>query len=195
MKYLRILLLSLTIPVVLLSCKQATTTGPKFISVLSLIKAEVADVDTSLYPIVKTITYDSTRTDTFYIPREKFAEEAADFLSIPDLGVKKVAAKYREEPTRYDELLGRVIFKYLPIHPEKEEIKSQELLATPVPGQDAKINNIIIIREISNRDSFLQKKMLWQMNKSFQVITTRQKPGQPEITTVTKVAWNDQPEQ
>ena len=195
MKYLRILLLSLTVPVVLLSCKQTTKDGPKFISVLSLIKAEVADVDSSLYPIVKTITYDSTRTDTFYIPREKFADEAADFLSIPDLGIKKVAAKYREEPTRYDELLGRVIFKYFPIHPEKEEIKSQELLATPVPGQDAKINNIIIIREISNRDSFLQKKMLWQMNKSFQVITTSQKPGKPEITTVTKVAWNEQPEQ
>ena len=195
MKYLRILQFLFALPVILLSCKSTPETGPKFISVLSLIKAEVADVDTSLYPIVKTITYDSTRTDTFYIPREKFAEEAADFLSIPDLGDKKVATRYREETTRYDELLGRVIFKYVPIKPEKEEIKSQELLATPVPGQNAKINNIIIIREISNRDSFLQKKLLWQMNKSFQVITTRQKPGKPEQTTVTKVAWNENPEQ
>lgn len=177
------------------SCKQTTKTGPKFISVLSLIKADVADVDTSLYPIVKTITYDSTRTDTFYIPRDQFANEAADFLSIPDLGDKKVASRYREEPTRYDELLRRVIFRYVPHRPENEEIKSQELLATPVPGQDAKINNIIIIREISNRDSFLQKKMMWQVNKSFQVVTTSQKPGKPEATTVTRVTWNEPAEQ
>jgi hypothetical protein len=195
MKYMRLLLFSLPALLALHSCRQTTKTGPKFISVLSLIKAEVADVDSSLYPIVKTVTYDSTRIDTIYIPREKFADEAEDFLSIPDLGDKKVAAKYREDPPRYDELLGRVIFKYLPIHPEKEEIKSQELLATPIPGQDARINNIIIIREISNRDSFLQKKLLWQMNKSFQVITTSQKPGKPEKTTVTKVAWNEPPEQ
>lgn len=180
---------------VLLSCKQKTETGPKFISVLSLIRAEVADVDTSLYPILKTVTYDSTRTDTFFIPRENFAAEASDFLSIPDLGDKKVAARYREEATRYDELLGRVIFKYVPIKPENEEIKSQELLATPIPGQDAKINNIIIIREISNRDSFLQKKLFWQINKSFQVITTSQKPGKPEMTTVTKVSWNEPKDQ
>lgn len=195
MKYQYRLLSVLSVLLVLLSCKQKAETGPKFISVLSLIRAEVADVDTSLYPIVKTVTYDSTRIDTFYIPRENFAAEAVDFLSIPDLGDKKVAARYREEATLYDELLGRVIFKYVPVKPEKEEVKSQELLATPVPGQDAKINNIIIIREISNRDSFLQKKMLWQINKSFQVITTSQKPGKPEVTTVTKVSWNEQTDQ
>ncbi|MFZ9388893.1 MAG: hypothetical protein ACO25B_13560 [Chitinophagaceae bacterium] len=194
MKNWRLLVFSWVLCWALVSCKQTPKTGPSFISVLSLIKAEVADVDTSLYPIIKTVIYDSTRTDTFYIPREKFAEEAADFLSIPDLGDRKVAARYREEPTRYDELLGRAIFKYVPIRPEKEEVKSQELLATPVPGQDAKINNIIIIREISNRDSFLQKKLLWQVNKSFQVITTSQKPGIPETTTITKVSWNEPPQ-
>lgn len=95
----------------------------------------------------------------------------------------------------YDQSLGRVIFKYIPIDPDKEEVKSQEFLATPVPGADAKINNVIIIREISNRDSFLQKKLLWQMNRSFQIVTTSQKPGKPEVTTVTKVAWNEDPYQ
>ncbi|MBK6828489.1 MAG: hypothetical protein IPG86_17270 [Chitinophagaceae bacterium] len=54
---------------------------------------------------------------------------------------------------------------------------------------------MIIIREISNRDSFLQKKMLWQTNRSFQIVTTSQKPGKPEVTTVTKVAWNEDPYQ
>ncbi|MBM3416223.1 MAG: hypothetical protein FJY20_07220 [Bacteroidetes bacterium] len=178
------------------SCRQKEKeTKNDFISVVSLIRADVAHVDTSLYSILKMVTYDSLRTDTQYIPREKFKDEAKDFLDIPDLGDKKVARKYKNDPPRYDELLGRVIFKYTPIHPEKEEVKSQELLATPVPGADARINNVIIIREISNRDSFLQKKMLWQMNRSFQIITTAQKPGKPEITTITRVTWNEQPDQ
>lgn len=177
------------------ACKHKNESKSGFISVVALIRAEVAHVDTSLYPIVKTITYDSTHTDTFYIPREDFAKEAKDFLDIPDLSDSKVAKRYKEEQQQYDQSLGRVIFKYVPIKPENEEVKSQEFLATPVLGADAKINNVIITREISNRDSFLQKKMLWQMNRSFQIVTTSQKPGKPEVTTITKVAWNEDPYQ
>ena len=163
----------------------------KFISVLSLIKKQVAHVDTSLYSIMKVVYTDSLYSDTTYIPREKFETAANDFLDIPDLSDRKVAKRYKEEPARYDELLNRVIITYTPLKPEQEEIKSQELLVTPNQATGDKVNNIIIIREISNRDSFLQKKMLWQMDKSFQVVTTSQKPGKPEITTTTKVSWNE----
>ncbi|MGQ0740475.1 MAG: hypothetical protein ACT4OJ_15605 [Bacteroidota bacterium] len=178
------------------SCRQKDKEPAKsYISVVSLIRKQVAHVDTSLYPIIKIVSQDSLQHDSTYIPREQFAAEAKDFLEIPDLSEKKVAKRYKEEPPRYDELLGRVIFKYVPVDPDKEEVKSQEFLATPVPGQDARINNVIIIREISNRDSFLQKKMLWQMDKSFQIVTTRQKPGIPEVTTITRVIWNEDPYQ
>ncbi|MFM2139397.1 MAG: hypothetical protein RJA57_1704 [Bacteroidota bacterium] len=182
----------LLILIFICSCRsKPKTPAASFISVVSLIRSEVADIDTSLYPIVKVVTRDSLHTDTSYIPREAFAREARDFLDIPDLADPKVAARYREEAPVYDQSIGRVIFRYLPLQPEQEEIKSQELLATPVPGQDARINNIIIVREISNRDSFLQKKLLWQVKRSFQIVTTTQKPGQPEVTTVTRVTWND----
>jgi len=180
----------------LLACQSKKAEPAKnFISVLSLVQKEAALVDTSLFQIIKTVTYDSSRTDTSYIAREDFRKEAKDFLDIPDLADPKVAKRYKDDSPMYDQSLGRVIFKYVPIEPEKEEVKSQEFLATPVPGADAKINNVIIIREISNRDSFLQKKLLWQMNRSFQIVTTSQKPGKPEITTVTKVAWNEDPYQ
>lgn len=180
----------------IISCnQQKEEKGKGFISVVSLIRAEVEHVDSSLYSIVKTVTYDSLRTDTFYIPREAFKNEAKDFLDIPDLSDKKVAKRYKDDSPIYDESLGRVIFRYVPVDPVKEEVKSQEFLATPVPGANAKINNVIIIREISNRDSFLQKKMLWQMNRNFQIVTTSQKPGKPEVITVTRVSWNEDPNQ
>ncbi|HUR66802.1 MAG TPA: hypothetical protein VMZ03_10695 [Chitinophagaceae bacterium] len=182
--------------VLFISCKHKDEKATSsYISVVSLIKAQVAHIDTSLYPIIKIISYDSLHQDTTYIPREEFANEAKDFLTIPDLSDKKVAKRYKQDPPRYDELIGRVIFKYTPVDYDKEEVKSQEFLATPVPGQDAKINNVIITREISNRDSFLQKKMLWKMDKSFQVVTTSQKKGKPEVTTITRVIWNEDPYQ
>jgi len=178
------------------ACKQKEKQADKnFISVVSLIKKQVAHVDTALYSIMKVVYFDSLHSDTQYIPREQFAEVAKEFLDIPDLSDKKVAARYKEDPAIHDQLLNRVIITYTPINPEKEEVKRQELLATPLAGEDAKVNNIIIIREISNRDSFLQKKMLWQMDKSFQVVTRSQKPGQPEITSTTKVTWNEHPNQ
>ena len=122
--------------------------------------------------------------------KEEFASVAKDFLNIPDLSDQKIARRFKEEPPRYDELLNRVIISYTPINPDKEETKKQEMLVTPNPSGD-KVNNIIVVREISNRDSFLQKKMLWQLDKYFQVITTSQKKGQPEQTTIMKVSWNE----
>ncbi len=189
-------LLFIVVIITTTACKQKKKDDVKhFISILSLIKKQVAHVDTSLYSIMKVVYKDSLHSDTTYIPRDQFAGVAKEFLDIPDLSDEKVAARYKEDPAIHDEMLNRVIITYTPVTPEKEEIKKQELLATPIPGEDARVNNIIIIREISNRDSFLQKKMLWQMDKSFQVVTTSQKPGKPEINITTKVSWNEAPDQ
>ena len=162
----------------------------KFVSVLSLIENQVAHVDTSLYSIIKIVQNDSLPGDTIYIPREEFRAAAKDFLSIPDLSDKKVAKRYKEE-TILDETINRFIITYTPEDPAKEEIQKQELLVTPNSGTGDNVNNIIIDRVISNRDSFMKQNMLWQMDRSFQVATTLQKPGKPEKTTTVKVIWNE----
>lgn len=166
----------------------------KFVSVLSLIKSQVAHVDTSLYSIVRILKKDSLPDDTTYIRREEFESAARDFLSIPDLSDKGVAKRYKEE-SMYDKTINRVIISYTPLDPSKEEIQKQELLVTPDIARGDKVNNIIITRIINNRDSLMQKNMLWQVDKSFQVVTTLQKPGKPESITVVKVTWNEDPEQ
>jgi hypothetical protein len=186
-------LLLLLLPAALMSCKggeKEPEPAKDFISVVSLVREQVAQVDTSLFSIMKVVQRDSL-SDTSYIPREEFAREAKDFLEVPDLSDPEVAKRYKADPVINDETLKRVIFTYLPVDPDKEEVKKQEVLATPVLGGNARINNIIITREISTRDSFMQKKMLWQVGRSFQVVTTTQKPGSPEITTTTKITWND----
>jgi hypothetical protein len=166
--------------------------GPekKFISVLSLIQSQVAHIDTSLYSIVMIINRDTLPGDTTYIPREEFRATAKDFLSIPDLSDKKVAKRYKVE-TLFDNTIKRVVITYTPENPANEEIKKQELVVTPNTSNGDIVNDIIINQVINNRDSFMQKNMLWQMDKSFQVVTTLQKPGKPEKTTTVKVTWNE----
>ena len=177
------------------SCKQRKNVESNkdqkesFFPVLSFIKSQVAHIDTSLYPIRKIVVTDSAHSDTIFVPREDFRSLAKDFLDIPDLTDKKYKDRYKEEKL-FDETLNRVIISYKPQNPDNEELQKQEILIAPDPSGD-KINSIIIDRVISNRDSFLQKSMLWQVDKSFQVTTIAQKPGQPETTTIMKVIWDD----
>jgi len=185
-------LLALSLMTGVVGCKGKEKVEDKhFISVVSLIKKQVEQIDTSLFSIIKVVIHDSTHIDTSYIPRENFAAVASDFLSIPDLSERKVAKRYMEEPARYDDMLKKVIFTYLPVDPDKEEIKRQELLVTPIPGEESKVSNIYVVREISNRDSFFQQQMLWLMDRSFQITARSQKPGKPEVVTTTKVYWNE----
>jgi len=174
----------------IISCKQKKTADePKetFFPVLSFIKSQIAHIDTSLYSIKRIDLTDTLHFDTVYVPREEFRSLAKDFLSIPDIAEKKYSTRYTEEKI-FDETLNRVIISYKPVNIEKEEVQKQEVLITPDPSGD-KVSSLIIDYVISNKDSFLMKRMLWETDKSFQVTTTAQKPGKPEATTVLKVIW------
>jgi hypothetical protein len=83
-----------------------------------------------------------------------------------------------------------VILTYLPVKPENELIKRQEILISPNPAGDM-ITNIIIDTQVDTRDSLVIKKMLWQPDRRFQVTTIKQLPGKPETITTVKVIWND----
>jgi len=175
----------------IISCKEKTKEEPKsFISVLSLIEKQVAHIDTSLYSIVKIVYSDTLHKDSSYIPREEFRALAKDFLEIPDLSNQKIARHYKEA-TNFDEMLNRVIITYTPLKPAEQEIQKQEILVTPDIATGDRVNTIIIESVISNKDGYQGKKMLWQMDKSFLVTKTTQKPGQPEQITNMKVTWNE----
>lgn len=188
---MRISYLKFVLPILIISsCKQENKDeGEKYFPVLSFIQSQVAHVDTSLYNIRKYVTVDTLKTDTFYIPREQFRQLAADFLNIPDLADPSYKKRFREEKT-FDETLNSALLVYLPVNPEKELLQRQEVLIKPNPSGD-KITNIIINLSKDNRDSSIQKKMLWKVDESFQVITTKQYKGQPETLIQEKVIWGE----
>jgi len=190
----RIVYLLIVSGILLTACKekkkpQDPEKKPSF-PVMSYIKSQIKAVDTSLFSIRKITIYDSTRSDTTFIKREQFRDEAKEFLELPDLADKKYSERYTE--TRfYDEELNRVIFSVKPIKPEEEEIVSQEVLITPNIATGDKVKNIIINKVINNKDGYLEKQFLWQVDQSFQITTITQAPGQPEKTITVKLLWNE----
>ncbi|MBL7739245.1 MAG: hypothetical protein JNK14_08490 [Chitinophagaceae bacterium] len=178
--------------VLLFACHSKKKDSPakeKFFPVLSYIKSQVAHIDTSLYSLKKITFIDSIRTDTTYYRREHIRELAVDFLNIPDIFDDTFSERFKEYK-QFDQTLNKVIITYTPVNPEKEEIQRQEILITPAPEGD-KVSTIIIDHFASNKDSMVQKRLLWQVDKSFQVVTTKQLPGRPETNTTFKVIWNE----
>ena len=176
----------------LVSCGSSDKEEKKesFFPVDAFLKSQVAQVDTTLNTIRQYIIFDSTRTDTNFIRREQFRALAKDFLELPDISASKYSKRYTEVK-QFDETLNRVLLTYMPVDPGKELIQRQEVLIKPDPGGD-KITSIIINTVNNTKDSAVQKRMLWQVDKSFQVVTTRQLVGQPETTTTVKVVWNEE---
>ena len=181
------LFISLTL-VLLLACKNKEDEKEKFFPVISFLNSHVAHVDTSVYAIKKIIIQDSL-SDTSFVPREEFRQLAKDFLDAPDLSQKEFKEKYTESEY-YDDMLKKVIITYTPVEKD-EELQRQEIHITPGNGDEDKISTIILNRYQANKDSTIQRRLLWQVGERFQVVTTIQKVGVPEQTSTMKVIWNN----
>jgi hypothetical protein len=90
--------------------KKRDNSEAQFFPVLSFLKGQAKDIDTSLYRIVKVETVDTTSTTT-YIKREEFKNYAKDFLELPDISSDKWKDGY-EETKMFDEVLNNVILTY-----------------------------------------------------------------------------------
>jgi len=168
-------------------------TEPKdqFFPAIPYIKSQIAKVDTSLYSIMRIVPVDSAHNDTTYLRREQFKDAASEFLALPDLTQPEYNGRFTEQNT-FDESLGRVVMIYSPKDAKKEEVQRQEVLIKPQPGtSEDQVTSIFININQSNKDSSIEKKMLWQVDESFQVTTIKQYPGKPEVTSTYKVSWNE----
>lgn len=184
MKYSWLILLSLVI-----SCKEKPkydTDTTNFFPVLSLIKSQVAHIDSSMYEIIKVVSVDSLR-DTIYLQREDFRREAQAFLNLPDLTESETGRFYTEERI-LDETLNRIIINYSPLK-EGLKIERQELLIAPGGGAEGSVESIIINTREESGDSVIARNMLWKINKFFQVVKIVEKEDLPVRTTRTEVIW------
>jgi hypothetical protein len=165
--------------------------GNQFFPAIPYIKSQVAKVDTSLYSIMRIVPIDSTHNDTTYLRREQFKDVAREFLALPDITQGEYTDRFTEQNT-FDESLGRVMMIYTAKNAKQEEIQRQEVLIKPQPGtSEDQVTSIFINTNQSNKDSSIEKNLLWKVDESFQVTTIKQYPGKPEITSTYKVSWNE----
>ena len=175
--------------VLLCSCKQKKQKQEDFLPAIPFIQNDIRKVDTSFYSIQKITWQDNLSPDTVFVKREEFRGLAIDFLQLPDITEKKYKNRFTGEKF-FDQSLNAVIFTYKPIEPDKEEIQKQEILVTPGLNGD-QVKTIIVDWVIDHTDSTVIKRMLWQIDKSFQVTTTIQKLDFPDQNHTLKVVWNE----
>ncbi len=174
----------------LVSCKskKEEDANAAFFPVASYIKSQVAQVDTTLNRIMKIITVNGA-SDTAYINRAEFRKEAKDFLSLPDISSKKLRDDYTETQL-YDEDLERVILNYTPKN-QNTEIRRQEVMIKPDNLRGDKVESIFIDQLLEFNDRAVQKRLTWNVDHNFQVVTIVQKRNTPDKIHTLRLLWNE----
>ncbi|HEV8285111.1 MAG TPA: hypothetical protein VGQ09_12425 [Chitinophagaceae bacterium] len=176
--------ITLLITVFYWSCKQKNN---DVFPAIDFIKGQIAHVDTSMYPIIKLASVTDSTFDTTNIKREDFKTLAKDFLEIPDIS-KEFNGKYIEERMLNNDL-GLVVFIATP-KDENLEVRRQEVRIEPNPPND-KIKSIYIEKFKNYNDSSIIKRMTWDTDRKFQIVTITQKKNGEEKTSIMNVIWND----
>ncbi len=166
------------------SCKQEKN---DVFPAINFIKGQIANVDTSVYSIIKLVPATDSTYDTTFVKREDFKTLAKDFLETPDIS-KKFGGKYTEERMMNNDL-GLVVFIATP-KDESLEVRRQEIRIVPDPPND-KVKSIYIEKFKNYKDSSVLKRMTWYTDRKFQIVTITQKKNGEEKTSVMDVVWND----
>lgn len=170
------------------SCKEKKKNN--FFPVLSFLQSQVKHVDTSVYHIKKIIPLTDSTGDTTSIPREQFREEAASFLSIPDLTKSQFTNKY-DTSEGFEQEINRAILSYYAKPGTKGlEIIRQEVTIIPTQAGNDQVRSIYIERVKENKDSTVLQKLFWTANSSFKEVNIIQKTGQPDRIIQKELVWN-----
>ena len=175
------------VAVLFAACKgKKETKQEKPISALSIIKGQLNGLDTSLYSITKYETADDI-ADTSYLKREEIRKFAAPFLSLPEIADKEYLNNYTEDrliDAQQETLNITSIAKN-----ENAEIQKQIMIITLADVSSGKVQSIFIDRYIPSKDSTIEQKLYWEMDKYFSIGSVIQKDNQPDKTHRTIVAW------
>ena len=182
-------LLPLAALVLLAACsggKKDDAEAVEFFPVSSYLHSQVAHIDTSLYPLRKIVRHNG-HSDTTFLHRNQFRKEAADFLAVPDIASDKWRDEYTESRI-YDDLLKRAVFSYTPKE-EDAPVLRQDVTIEPSAEEGDAVRTIFINQITDAADSTVQKKMLWEVGRRFQVVTTVSRKGVPDDTRTLEVWW------
>ena len=158
----------------------------KFFALIPFLRSQVAAMDTSINPIIAITTTDSG-TDTVDVHRADFKQYAIDFLSIPDISSEETKENYTES-VMYDEPTNSILLNYTPINSD-EDIRRETIILDSDEKGEGEVKTVIIDWFRESKDSVVIKNMIWQVDKSFQVITKTTPANQQEKIRILEVKW------
>ncbi len=174
--------------IILISCKEKNKTSKEpVISALSVIKGQINHLDTSFYQIIKFETQNGI-TDTSYVKREDIRNLSSDFLSLTDITQTNYPENYTEE--RLIDEGQNTLSITATAKNENLEIQKQIIIVPLDEFSSGKIESIFIDRSVQIKDSSIQQKLFWQVDKYFQVASIIQIENQPEKVQVLKIQWD-----
>jgi len=181
------LILPALIAILFVACKEKKDTKQEPpISVLSIIKGQLNRLDTSLYGIIKYETSGNI-TDTVYLKREEIRKFAGPFLSLPEIADKKYHENYTEE--RLIDAQQETLNITSTARNENAEIQKQIIVIALADVTNGKVQSMFIDRYIPSKDSTIEQKLFWEMDKYFSIGSIIEKENQPDKTHFTKVTW------
>jgi hypothetical protein len=158
------------------------------ISAVSIIQGQLKKLDSSLYEITK-YERKENKTDTAFLKRDEIRRFAAPFLSLPEIADKNYHKKYSEERLIDAEQESLSIISLPKPGNENAEIQKQIIIIGMDDVSSGKVKSIYIDRYLSSKDSTVEQKLFWEIDKYFSIGNIIQKENQPEKTQFTKVAW------
>ena len=174
--------------IIIIGCKEKKDEKQEApISAISIIKGQLNKLDSSMY-VFKKIDRAENRSDTTFLRRDQIRNMAEPFLSLPDIADQKLYKKYTEERMMQADQEILSITSTLKEN-EKGEIQKQMLSIGFSDNARGHVNSIFIDTYRDSRDSTIEKKLVWEIDKYFTIYTTVHKENQPEKNYFTKVEW------
>lgn len=168
------------------------STDEAFFPVSSFLKGDAAQAGSSGSPIRRVVSVDSV-SDTALISQATFRYEAAAFTDLPDINSDEWRSDY-EETKMYDDQLKTIILTYTAKMPDVA-LRREDVMLVPDEKGDTHVKTVIIDWLKDNKDSTIEKNMVWEAGKNFFIVTKVNKPGQPEKLSKLEVNWNGFPNQ
>lgn len=159
----------------------------QFFPVSAYLKGEISRMDKSLNSFYKIETSEG-KTDTVPISSAEAQRLAADFYTLPDISSDRLKNDYVVTHT-YDDALNAFVFLFTTA--ENHLVQREDVVLDPQP--DAKGNypilSIFAMVQEARGDTAIQKNLLWEAGKRYQV-TTVSRAGETEQTKKLQVVWN-----
>jgi hypothetical protein len=103
--------------------------------------------------------------------------------------LKKMETDYHETK-QFVEELNSAVLTYTPKEADDAEIRRQEVIIQPSAEGD-QVKTIFIETAAEKGNTSIKKKMLWEIDKWFRIVSITQKQNEPERIETVQVIWNN----